>query len=129
MAIKKKILVVDDEKETCNRIAHRLQKKGFIAETAYDGEEALKAIKAGRPDLVVLDIVMPKMNGLEVLKYLKTSPEYAFLPVIILSMKSSQEDLDKGISLQADFYLPKPFSFENLMQFINFAISGGDEAV
>lgn len=115
---KKKILIVDDEKNMCELLSMNLSTKGYATEKAYDGEEALKAIKKNRPDLIILDVKMPRMDGLQLLKKLKSSPSYARIPIIMLTVKKDPPHLNKGITLGAEFYLDKPFRFDNLMDFI-----------
>ena len=120
MALRKKkiILIVDDETEARQVLCAYLQRKGFITQEAGHGKEALAAIEAQRPDLLILDLLMPVMDGFEVLRFLKASQNYKDIPVIMLTIKSDPQHLRKGISLQADFYLPKPFKLDNLMKFV-----------
>lgn len=115
----KKILIVDDDPDVRDTIRAYLDEKGFIIEEACDGQEALKTLKKERPDLIILDILMPVMDGFELLKLLKTHARYSKIPVIVLSVKSDPVHIDKGVNLEADIYLPKPFTFVNLMNFIN----------
>lgn len=119
---KKKILIVDDEKWVCDRLSSYFKRKGFLTEVAYNGKEALRCIQRKRPDVVILDILMPEMDGLRVLKYLKYNRCFSGLPVIMLTQKKECKDLNKGIELGADFYLPKPFRLSNLMGFIQTAV-------
>jgi len=116
---KRKILIVDDELDACQAIASYLRKRGFQAEESPDAYNALTVIKNDLPDLIILDVVMPKMDGFELLKILKNDNKFCRIPVIMLTVKSSAKYVEKGISLEADFYLPKPFVMDNLMDFIN----------
>lgn len=120
----KKILLVDDEIEVCKVIREYLEKKKFQVYEAHNGKEALEAIKKIVPDLIILDVLMPVMDGFEVLQKVKRNKSYADIPVIMLTVRSEPEHLNKGISLQADFYLPKPFQLGNLMSFINLIVKG-----
>lgn len=80
-----------------------------------------------KPDLIALDIKMPKMDGFEFLEYIKSTPAYSDIPVIALTVQSRSMHVDKGIALGADFYLPKPFSLDNLLQFIEIIM--GDKSI
>jgi len=119
---KKRILIVDDEEDILRLLSDFLTEKGFIVDTASDGKEALKQVASRKPDLITLDEVMPVMDGFEFLKALRSKKAYSAIPVIMLTFRSKDKDLETGISLGADFYLPKPFSFENLMDFIKLVL-------
>jgi two-component system KDP operon response regulator KdpE len=106
------ILLVDDEQRILSFLSSKLKVSGYEVITASNGLEALAQVQAQEPDLVVLDIMMPKMDGFETLKELRT---FSSVPVIILSAKGSQEDKIKGLGLGADDYLAKPFSPDELV--------------
>lgn len=106
------ILVADDENAIADIIKFNLQKQGFAIRIANDGEETLKAIEEKAPDLLVLDIMMPKKNGFEVLEELRK--RYKF-PVIILTAKEEESDKIHGLELGADDYMVKPFSINELI--------------
>jgi len=116
------ILLVDDEIEVCRIIRDYLEKKNFKVSEAHNGTEALTALNNFKPDLIILDVIMPVMGGFELLEKLKGDGSYANVPVIMLTVKSDPQHLERGISLQADFYLPKPFKLDNLMNFINLIV-------
>jgi len=107
-----KILVVDDERPIAEIIKYNLQKEGFEVQTAYDGEEALKAVHKFNPELVILDIMLPKKNGFEVLKEVRM--EFV-MPVIMLTAKEEENDKITGLELGADDYITKPFSNKELI--------------
>ena len=109
---KKDILVVDDETAIADIIKFNLQKQGFGIRTAYDGVEALEEIEKSSPDLLILDIMMPKKDGFEVLTELRK--DYIF-PVIILTAKDDEFDKINGLELGADDYMVKPFSMNELI--------------
>lgn len=115
----KRILIVDNEPEICDLLSGYLNKEGFSTDVANNGREALDIIAIRKPDLISLDEVMPVMSGFELLSYLRSKPEYSRIPVIMLTSRSGPHDLDMGITLKADFYLPKPFDLENFMSFVN----------
>jgi two-component system KDP operon response regulator KdpE len=106
------VLVVDDEQRILNFLSSKLRALGYEVLTASDGVEALEQVQAQEPDLVVLDILMPKKDGFETLKELRT---FSPVPVIILSAKGTNADKVKGLSLGADDYLAKPFSPDELI--------------
>jgi two-component system KDP operon response regulator KdpE len=106
------ILLVDDEKRILNFLSSRLIAAGYKILTAGDGYEALEQVQAQDPDLVVLDVVMPRLNGLEVLKELRT---FSDVPVIVLSARGADAEKIKGLRTGADDYLPKPFNPDELL--------------
>jgi two-component system, OmpR family, alkaline phosphatase synthesis response regulator PhoP len=106
----KKILAVDDERHIVRLVEVNLQRAGYEVVTAYDGREALEKVKSENPDLVVLDVMMPYMDGFEVLKNLKADPATAEIPVIMLTAKAQDADVFRGWQSGVDCYLTKPFS-------------------
>ncbi len=104
------ILIVEDDREIRDLLAHYLRKEGFCPAVAPDGETGLSRARAGRPDLVLLDILLPGMDGLEVLRRLRAGAETARIPVIVLTAKGDETDRVVGLELGADDYIPKPFS-------------------
>lgn len=107
-----RVLVVDDESRILNFLTSKLRASGYEVLTASDGAEAVERVQAEEPDLVVLDILMPKKDGFETLKELRT---FSPVPTIILSAKGTNADKVKGLSLGADDYLAKPFSPDELV--------------
>lgn len=109
-----KILVVDDEDDIVELMTFQLENDGFTVISANDGMEAVYKINKENPSLVILDIMMPRMGGLDVVKLIRSKEEYIHLPIIIASAKSSEDDVVKGLDLGADDYLTKPFSLKVL---------------
>jgi len=107
-----RILVVDDEERILNFLSTKLKASGYEVLTAPDGVMGLEQVQAQEPDLVVLDLLMPKMGGLDMLKQLRT---FSPVPVIILTAKGADTDRIKGLQLGADDYLPKPFNPDELV--------------
>ncbi len=105
-----RILVVDDDRQIVRLVQSYLQQSGFTVLTAYDGEEALHAIRREKPDLVVLDLMLPKRDGLEITRILRNDEALAAIPILMLTARV--EDVDKliGLELGADDYLTKPFN-------------------
>ena len=95
-------------------IALRLRKEGYIVDVAYDGEEALQKIRGAAPDLVLMDLMMPRMSGTEALRELRADPRTRGIPVVILTAKSEESDQVVGLQLGADDYITKPFSMSVL---------------
>lgn len=110
-----KILIVDDEPFNLDLLEQELMDYDYVIERAVDGAQALEKVAEFQPDVVLLDYMMPKMNGLEVLKHLRADERFKSLPVILLTAKATQEDKVKGLDAGADDYVIKPFdSFELL---------------
>jgi len=107
-----RILVVDDEQRIVNFLSSKLKASGYEVLTAGNGLEGLEQAQAQEPDLIVLDLLMPKMDGLEMLKELRT---FSAIPVIILTAKGADADRIRGLQLGADDYLPKPFNPDELV--------------
>ncbi len=113
---RKRILVVDDEIYIVHILEFSLTMEGYEVATASDGEEALRKIEEDRPDLVVLDIMMPRLDGYEVCRRLRQSEDTATLPVILLSAKGRPVDREVGLEVGADDYIVKPFSPRRLLE-------------
>ena len=108
-----RILVVEDERDLNSIIVKRLNKAGYSVDTCYDGEEALDYMRMGEYDVILLDIMMPKMNGLDVVRTLRKKRDKT--PVLLLTAKDAIEDRVMGLDSGADDYLVKPFAFEELL--------------
>lgn len=104
------ILVVEDEKEIQDLLAHYLRKEGFSPVLASDGESAILKARKEKPDLVLLDILLPKTDGLEVLRAIRSDETIGRTPVVMLTAKGDETDRVIGLELGADDYIPKPFS-------------------
>jgi CheY-like chemotaxis protein len=115
MALTKKVLVVDDEPHVRILLKSRLEANGYSVTTAYGGQQALEKIKEEKPDLILLDIVMPDLNGYEVAKQLKADPETAKIPIIIFTASNVRELEDQCRALGCDYVIMKPFSPEVLL--------------
>lgn len=103
----KKILIIEDDKFLRELIVQKLTKEGFEIAEAIDGEKGLKKTKEGRPDLILLDLILPGIDGFKVLSQIKEDPVLAEIPVIILSNLGQKEDVEKGLNLGAVDYLIK----------------------
>ncbi len=113
--MKEKILIVEDEKDIIKMLEYNLKKEGFKVISAGDGEDALDLAVRGQPDLILLDLMLPGMDGLEVCKALKKESKAAAIPIIMLTAKGQESDKVVGLELGADDYMTKPFSVRELI--------------
>lgn len=121
-----KILVCDDERHIVRLIQVNLERQGWEVVTAFDGKEGLEKIRSEKPNLVVLDVMMPYMDGFEVLKSLRREPDTEALPVIMLTAKAQDKDVFEGYHYGADMYLTKPFNPMELVTFVKRIIANQD---
>jgi len=110
-----KILIVDDEKDIVDLISYNLEREGFSTIKAFDGGSVLAIVKSQKPDLIILDLMLPGMNGLDICKGIRSNPQTAALPVIMLTAKSDELDKILGLEIGADDYITKPFSVKELV--------------
>jgi DNA-binding response OmpR family regulator len=115
MSKNKKILVADDEPDFVELISMRLEVNGFKVVAAKDGQEAIDKTKKENPDLLILDLMMPKLDGFEVCRMLKFDDNFRNLPIIVLSALDQQQDREKAIKAGADEYFIKPFDLSLLL--------------
>lgn len=111
-----KILVVDDEPSIVLSLEFLMKQAGFQVRTAADGEAALAAVAADCPDLVLLDVMMPRKNGYEVCQAIRENPAYHAVRIIMLTAKGRNVEREKGLALGADDYVTKPFSTQEVVQ-------------
>ena len=114
----KKILIVDDDKDFLKALNIVLEDKGYSIVTATDGAQALELARTESPNLILLDIMLPGMNGFKVCRFLKFDENYKDIPIIIISAKSDQEDKRLGRQMGAELYITKPFENGELLQAI-----------
>jgi CheY-like chemotaxis protein len=124
MAIQGKVLVIDDEPSIHKLIAFILEEEGFVVLSHEAHEEAKRLVDRGRPDVIILDIFMPEVDGFDILKMLKSDEETSHIPVIILSVSNMQLDKEKASSLGAYRYLTKPFEPARLVEAVKDALNG-----
>ena len=111
----KKILIVDDEPNIVMALEYTFKKRDFEVFIARDGEEALAITTKELPDIIILDVMMPKLDGYQTLKRIKETEELKHIKVVFLSAKNKEEDIEKGLALGADDYIKKPFSIKQLV--------------
>ncbi|MCC6657900.1 MAG: response regulator [Rhodocyclaceae bacterium] len=111
----KRILIVDDEPNIVVSLEFLMKREGFEVAVAGDGETALRLIEEKRPDLVLLDIMLPKKNGFEVCQAIRANPDWQAVKVVMLTAKGRDTEVAKGTALGADAYMTKPFSTKDLI--------------
>jgi phosphate regulon transcriptional regulator PhoB len=110
-----RVLIVEDEPDIRELVVHHLKREGYQVSAASSGEEALRQVQAAPPDLVILDLMMPSMDGLEVCRRLRQDPATASLPIVMLTAKGDEVDRVLGLEIGADDYVVKPFSPKELL--------------
>ena len=111
----KNILVVDDEPNVVLSLTFVLKKEGFALHSAADGAEAIEKVRQSKPDLLFLDVMMPRKNGYEVCRELKQSPDFKDIYIIMLTAKGQEADREMGLSVGADEFITKPFEVHNII--------------
>jgi CheY-like chemotaxis protein len=119
------VLVVDDNEDNLRIVSHILLPRGFEVRTAIDGKSALKSMEEQLPDVVLLDIMMPEMDGMQVLDRIRTNPHSASVPVILVTGKAQDEDVLNGYKYGADYYITKPFTARQLLHGIGLVLGDG----
>jgi len=122
-----RILAVDDEPNIVRLIQVNLERMGYQVETANNGVQALEKIRASRPDLVVSDVMMPEMDGFELLSTIRRDPALEDLPVIMLTAKAQDKNVMEGYQRGADMYLTKPFNPMELIAFVKRILQSSNE--
>ncbi|MEA1939952.1 MAG: response regulator [Candidatus Caldatribacteriota bacterium] len=112
---KEKILIVDDEKDIIELLQYNLEKERYNISSAFSGEECLEYIKTKLPELILLDLMLPEIDGLDVCKFLKNNSRTSHIPIIMLTAKGEETDIVLGLELGADDYITKPFKVRELL--------------
>ena len=120
----KTIFIADDEEDFVSTLRSRLEFEGYGVSTAADGKEALERIQQEKPDLILLDILMPTLNGYQVCRELKENADTRSIPIVMLTAKSQESDKFWGREAGADVYLVKPFDMDELMEAVIEQIGG-----
>ncbi len=128
MTDQKRILIVDDEPDFASIVQTNLESEGFAVEVAFDGVQGLERVKENRPDLIVLDVMMPEKDGYKMAKELKQDPATEEIPIVMLTavgdhVTSTRYSHADGMNMDADDYLPKPASSEQILESINRLLS------
>jgi DNA-binding response OmpR family regulator len=120
----KKVLIVDDEINIVTALEFLLQKSGYEVMAAPNGDEALKRVESFAPDLVLLDVMMPRISGYEVCRRMRERADWKHIKIVMLSAKGREAEVSKGVSLGADLYVTKPFSNNELVGKIGELLAG-----
>ncbi len=110
-----RILIVDDEPSIVIPLEYLMRREGYDVVTAADGETALQAVAQAPPDLVILDVMLPRMSGFDVCRALRSEPRHGRLRILMLSAKGRESEVEKGLAVGADAYVTKPFSTRDLV--------------
>lgn len=121
-----KILVVDDEPNIVLSLEFLMKQAGFDVRTASDGEAALAAVAAEPPDLLLLDVMMPRKNGYEVCQAIRANPDWKKIRIIMLTAKGREVEREKGLALGADDYITKPFSTQEVVERVRELLAEAD---
>lgn len=113
--MQKKILIVDDEPNIVISLEFLMQREGFQVAVAVDGAAALQIVAAEKPDLILLDIMLPRMDGFEVCRQIRANPDWRNIKIVMLTAKGRETEIAKGVALGADAYITKPFSTRDLV--------------
>ena len=112
----KTIVIVDDEEDIVELVSHHLKREGFLVKEFYKGRDFFSYLDSIVPDLIILDIMLPGMDGLEICKVLKSKPKTSSIPIIMLTAKAGEADVVVGLELGADDYVIKPFSPREILE-------------
>ncbi len=120
----KKVLLIDDEKDLVETLSFRLQAAGYEVITAFDGAEGLRLAREHKPDIMITDVMMSKMDGYQLCRMLKFSAEFRDMPVIMLTARGQEGDKRIGMDVGADYYMTKPFDGAKLLEKMAELLSG-----
>ncbi len=118
-------MIIEDEADAAEMFAEMMRVGGFRVLKMFSSEPAIPSIASEKPDVVILDVMMPDISGLEVLRFMRRDPELAAIPVIVVSAKSMPSDIKTGIEAGASLYLTKPVGFLDLKQAVDRVLQGG----
>lgn len=120
------VLVVDDEDSITLSLRHLMKREGYQVSVARDGEEALAAVAADPPDLILLDVMIPRRDGYDVCQTIRANPAWAGVKIVMVSARGRDIEVEKGLALGADAYVTKPFSTRELAQMVRDMIGAPD---
>ncbi len=122
----KKIVIVEDEPDTAEMFAEMMRLSSFTVLKSYGGTSAIALISSVKPDAVVLDVMMPDLSGLDVLRFMRSDPSLAHIPVIVVSAKSLPSDIKEGLDAGASVYLTKPVAYQTLNEAVRDAVQSAE---
>jgi len=120
----KTVMIIEDEPDAAEMFAEMMRVNGFRVVKMFSSAPAIPMLNQEKPDIVILDVMMPDISGLEVLRYIRREPELSSIPVIVISAKSMPSDIKTGLEAGADLYLTKPVGFIDLKQAVDRVIQG-----
>jgi CheY-like chemotaxis protein len=120
------IIIVEDEPDTAEMFAEMMRLAGYNVLKSYGGTSAIALISEKKPDAVVLDVMMPDLSGMEVMKFMRRDPRLADIPVVVVSAKSLPSDIKSGLDAGASVYLTKPVAFQDLNEAVSKAMEGAE---
>ncbi len=121
----KKVLIADDEPNIVTSLEYLMNKRGYEVKIARNGDEALALVASFQPDVVLLDVMMPRKSGYEVCQQIREQPDWQHIKIVMLSAKGREAEVNKGLSLGADTYVTKPFSNQELIDKIDGLLGDG----
>jgi DNA-binding response OmpR family regulator len=116
----RRVLVADDDPDMITILRVNLEAEGYAVDAAVDGQAALDLARGTRPDMIVLDVMMPRIDGIAVLTEMRSDPDTRDIPIVLLTAKSNDDDIWAGWQAGADYYLTKPFQLDELLHFIEY---------
>ena len=116
----RRVLVADDDPDMVTILRVNLEAEGYAVDAAVDGQAALDLARGTRPDMIVLDVMMPRIDGITVLTEMRSDPDTRDIPIVLLTAKSNDDDIWAGWQAGADYYLTKPFQLDELLHFIEY---------
>lgn len=119
-----KVLIVDDEPSILLSLEFLMKKEGYKVFIARDGQEAFDILADQKPHIILLDIMMPKVDGYEVCRHIRQTPQHAHMKVVFMSARNKESDIEQGYEVGADLYIPKPFSTRDLVKKVNMLSTG-----
>ncbi len=119
-----RILIIDDDPDAAELVSYALQLKGYEISTAYNGVDGLASAREKAPDLIILDGMLPGMDGIEICRTLRSDPSTASLPILMLSARAQQKDVELGQQACVDLYITKPIALERLAAWVETYVSG-----
>jgi DNA-binding response OmpR family regulator len=126
--VSRKILIADDEPSIVTAVEFLMRREGYEVSVARDGSEALACIESSRPDLIVLDVMMPQKSGYEICKSIREREDWRGIKIVVLSAKGRDAEVAKGLAMGADVYITKPFSTRDLMTRVKALLDEGDSS-
>jgi len=127
--VAKSVLIVDDEVSICLSLRHLMKREGYDVRVVHDGEAALDAVREAAPDLILLDVMIPKRDGYDVCQTIRKNPDWNDVRIVMVTAKGRDVEAEKGLALGANAYVTKPFSTRELAEKVRSLLEGAGDAV